>query len=71
MTDYLKKGINYLMYALPLFFIGPVVIYNAFSNQHTNWHCLVLLIGALLCFFAAYFLFYGLVFIMKHLFKEK
>jgi hypothetical protein len=59
------------MYSLPLFFIGPPVIYNAFSNQQTNWHYLVLFIGLAFCFFAMYFLFYGLVFIVKHLFDDE
>jgi hypothetical protein len=71
MKNYLNKGFNYLSYSLPLFFIGPSVIYNAFSNKQTNWHYLVLLVGILLCFFAMYFMFYGLVFIVKHLFKDE
>jgi putative Mn2+ efflux pump MntP len=71
MKNYLKKGINYLTYSLPLFFIGPSVIYNAFSNKQTNWHYLVLLVGIVLCLFAMYFMFYGLVFIVKHLFKDE
>ncbi len=71
MKNYLKKGINYLTYSLPLFFIGPSVIYNAFSNKQTNWHYLVLLVGIVLCIFAMYFMFYGLVFIVKHLFKDE
>ncbi len=29
----LSKGIKYLSGALPLLFIGPSVIYNAFMNQ--------------------------------------
>ena len=31
--ELLDKGIKYLLYALPLMFIGPSVIYNAFINK--------------------------------------
>lgn len=68
--DYLNKGIKYMAWALPMFFIGPSVIYNAFQNQHTNWHYLVLAVGIAVCFFAVFFAFKGLNTIMKSLFGK-
>lgn len=66
----LAKGIKYLSGALPLMFIGPTVIYNAFMNQHTNWHYLVLAIGIIACLASIYLMFIGLKIIMKGIFND-
>jgi hypothetical protein len=68
--DLLAKALKYLSGALPLLFIGPAVIHNAFMNQKTNLHYLVLAIGISLCFFGVYCLFIGLKTIMKSLFND-
>ena len=56
----LEKGMKYLLYALPMMFIGPSIIYNAFINKDNIWHYLVLIIGITICFLAIYFLFKGI-----------
>ena len=56
----LDKGIKYLLYALPLMFIGPSVIYNAWINKENIWHYLVLAFGILFCLLAVYFMFKGI-----------
>ncbi|MCF6132146.1 DUF6095 family protein [Flavobacterium wongokense] len=56
----LDKGIKYMLYALPLMFLGPSVIYNAFINKHNVWHYLVLGVGIILCLLAVYFMFKGI-----------
>jgi hypothetical protein len=68
--EHLAKGIKYLSGALPLMFIGPSVIYNAFMNQHTNWHYLVLGIGIIACLASMYLMFTGLKIIMKGIFND-
>jgi hypothetical protein len=68
--EHLAKGIKYLTGALPLMFIGPTVIYNAFMNQHTNWHYLVLAIGIIACLASMYLMFLGLKIIMKGIFND-
>jgi hypothetical protein len=68
--EHLAKGIKYLTGALPLMFIGPTVIYNAFMNQHTNWHYLVLGIGIVACVASIYLMFVGLKTIMKGIFND-
>jgi hypothetical protein len=68
--ELLAKGIKYLSGALPLMFIGPTVIYNAFMNQHTNWHYLVLGIGIIACLASMYLMFLGLKIIMKGIFND-
>jgi putative Mn2+ efflux pump MntP len=66
----LGKGIKYLTGALPLMFIGPSLIYNAFMNKHTNWHYLVLGIGIVACLGSMLLIFLGLKIIMKGLFND-
>jgi hypothetical protein len=58
--DLLGKGIKYLFGALPLMFIGPSVIYNAFMNKHNNWHYLVLAIGCIICLLSVFLAFKGI-----------
>jgi hypothetical protein len=66
----LSKGIKFIAWALPLYFIGPSVIYNAFINKHTAWHYLVLGIGIIACFFAIFLTFKGLKTILNSLFDK-
>jgi hypothetical protein len=47
--ELLSKSIKYLAWALPLLFIGPSLIYNAFINKQNVWHYLVLGIGIAAC----------------------
>lgn len=56
----LDKGIKYMLWALPLMFIGPSVIYNAFINKQNVWHYLVLAVGIILSLLAVYFMFKGI-----------
>ena len=68
--DLLAKGVKYLFGALPLMFIGPSIMYNAFMNKHTNWHYLVLAIGCLMCLGAMFFIFLGIKTITDSLFND-
>ena len=66
----LSRGIKYLSGALPLLFIGPSLIYNAFMNQQNNWHYVVLGVGIAVCIIAVFCIFKGLQYIMKSLFND-
>jgi hypothetical protein len=68
--EVLSKGIKYLAGALPLFFIGPSIIYNAFINKQNPWHYLVLAIGIIACLGAMYLMYMGLKTIIKSLFDD-
>jgi hypothetical protein len=68
--EMLSKGVKYLAWALPLLFIGPSVIYNAFANKQNVWHYLVLAIGIIACIGAMYLMFLGLKTIMKGIFND-
>ncbi|MNQ46622.1 hypothetical protein D3C85_604440 [compost metagenome] len=68
--DLLAKGVKYLTGALPLLFIGPAVIHNAFMNKQNVWHYLVLAVGIIICLVAVYLAFLGLKTMMKSLFND-
>jgi hypothetical protein len=68
--ELLSKGIKYLAGALPLLFIGPSLIYNAFMNQQNIWHYLVLAIGIIACLGAIFLMYMGLKIIMKSIFND-
>lgn len=66
----MAKGVKYVTGAIPLMFIGPTIIYNAFMNQHTNWHYLVLIVGIAICAVSMYLLYSGLKTIVKGIFND-
>lgn len=68
--ELLNKGIKYLAGSLPLIFIGPAVIYNAFINKHNSWHYLVLAFGIIFCVGGVYLAFLGLKIMVKSLFND-
>ena len=68
--EVLSRGIKYMAWALPLAFVGPTVIYNAFVNKQNGWHYLVLAVGIAICFFAVFFMFKGLNTIVKSMFDN-
>lgn len=67
----LQKGILYLSIAMPLLFLGPVVIHSAFKNQKHPYYFLVLGFGILACLGAMLMLFLGIRKIMNSLFKKR
>jgi len=64
----LLKGIRYLSGALPLLFIGPVVINSAFKNQESPLYPYVLGLGIIICLFAMFLIYKGINTILKSLF---
>jgi hypothetical protein len=66
----LSTSIKYLAWALPLLFIGPSLIYNAFVNKQNILHYLVLGIGIATCIGGVYLLFLGLKTMMGSLFND-
>lgn len=64
----LAKGLKYLAGAMPLAFIGPTVIYSAFSNQDHSWYIPILIFGISAAFFSIFLMFKGIGTLMKALF---
>lgn len=65
----LGKGLKYLAAAIPLSGIGPIVLYSAFNNQDNPWYLAVLIFGILACAAAMYFMFKGIMTLVKSLFE--
>lgn len=65
----LAKGIRYLSGALPLFFLGPVVIHSSFKNQEHPMFIPVLGLGIITCLVGIFLVFFGIRTIMKSLFN--
>ncbi|TXE07634.1 hypothetical protein ES711_09300 [Gelidibacter salicanalis] len=66
----LYKGVQNMGICLFLMFVGPTILYLAFSNQDKATYILVLSIGILLSLGAIFFLFRGIYIIMKSLFND-
>ena len=64
----LAKGIKYLAAALPLLFVGPVVITSAFKNEKHPFYVYVLILGIIIGFAAMFLIFKGITTILKSLF---
>lgn len=64
----LMKGIRYLSGALPMFFIGPVVIHSSFKNQEHPLFVPVLGLGIITCLLGMLLMFLGIRTVMKSLF---
>lgn len=69
--ELLSKGVKYLFGSLPLMFIGPSVMYNAFMNKNNNWHYLVLTIGCAICVISVILAFIGLRTITNAIFGDE
>ena len=66
--DMLFKGLKYLAGALPLSFIGPVVLFSSFKNQDNVWFIPVMIFALLAMAAAVFLMFKGIRTVMKALF---
>jgi uncharacterized membrane protein len=67
----LAKGVKYLAGALPLLFLGPVVITSAFKNEKHPLYVYVLIIGILIALAAMFLIFKGINTVLKSLFDAE
>lgn len=67
----LYKGLNKMALSLICMFIGPALLYIAFSNTEKSMYYLILILGATVCILAIYFAFKGIMTIMDSMFKKK
>lgn len=66
----LNRGIRYLAMALPLLFIGPVIIHSSFKNQNNPLYYPVLGFGIMVCLTAMWFMFLGLKTVTNSIFDK-
>lgn len=63
----LVKGLKYMGWALPLMFLGPVVIHSSFKNQEHPLFIPIIGLGIIFCLLAILLMAFGLKTIMKSL----
>lgn len=66
----LFKGVQYLSIALPLLFLGPIVINSAFKNKMHPLYVYVLVLGIVLSITAMFMVFKGVTTITKSMFDS-
>ncbi|MGB7784942.1 MAG: DUF6095 family protein [Salinimicrobium sp.] len=64
----LMKGIKFLAGALPLSFIGPVVLFSSLKNQEHPFFIPILIFAILAMAAAVFLMFKGIATVMKALF---
>ncbi|UZH55956.1 hypothetical protein JRG66_03475 [Salinimicrobium tongyeongense] len=64
----LLKGLKFLAGALPLSFLGPVVLFSSFKNTDNPWFLPVLFFALIAMAAAIYLMFKGINTVMKALF---
>ena len=68
--DVLYKGLNKMGLSLICMFIGPTLLYIAFSNSQKSMYYPILILGGIVSILAIYFAFKGIMTIMDSMFKN-
>ena len=69
--EVLVKGIKLMGISLVCMFLGPTLLYVAFSNQEKPLYIPILIVALLICSTAIYLAFRGLKTIMDSMFNSK
>jgi hypothetical protein len=69
--ELLAKGVKYLFGALPLMFLGPIILNSSFKNKDNPYYYLVVSIGILVCLSAMFLAFKGIKTMTDALFNDK
>jgi len=67
----LLKGLNKMGLSLICMFVGPTLLYIAFSNAEKSMYYLILILGVTFSILAIYLAFKGIMTIMDSMFKKK
>ena len=68
--EVLVKGLKKMAISLLCMFLGPTIIYVAFSNQEKSLYIPILITGVFICFVAVILAFKGLKTIMNSMFNS-
>jgi len=68
--DVLVKGIKKMGVSLVFMFLGPTLLYMAFSNKEKPLYIPLLILGLIICGVAIFFAFKGIQTIMDSMFKN-
>lgn len=62
-----KKGLRDCLGAIPLMFLGPILIHNAWINKHTHLHYFVLIFGLIISLLSIFLMWRGVIKVVKSL----
>jgi len=68
--DVLAKGLKTMGLSLMCMFLGPTLLYVAFSNPEKPLYIPILIVSILLCILAIFFAFKGIKTILDSMFKS-
>jgi hypothetical protein len=69
--DLLYKGLNKMVLSLFCMFVGPSLLYVAFSDPEKSLYYPILILGIFISILAIYFAFKGIMTILDSIFKKK
>ena len=69
--DLLVKGLKKMGLSLIFMFLGPTLLYIAFSNKEKPLYIPILIIAIIICGLAIYFAFKGIMIILDSMFTKK
>nr|WP_317633114.1 DUF6095 family protein [uncultured Flavobacterium sp.] len=64
------KGVKRVSMAIPLMFLGPIVIHSSFKNQGHPLYYPVLFLGILICLLSMFLFFRGIMTMVKGFFND-
>ncbi|HLV50766.1 MAG TPA: DUF6095 family protein [Flavobacterium sp.] len=64
------KGLQRVFIAMPLMFVGPVIIYSSFKNTEHLLYYPVLVLGCLMCLYSMFLFFMGLKILVSGIFND-
>ena len=68
--ELLVKGLKKMILSLIFMFLGPTLIYIAFSNKEKSLYIPILFIAIIICGLAIYLAFKGIMIIIDSMFKK-
>lgn len=64
------KGLQKIFIAIPLMFVGPIILYSAFKNENHFLYYPVIVVGCLICLYSMFLFFKGLRTMVSGLFND-
>jgi len=69
-NKYLKKGINFLSFTLPMLVVSPIVINMGFKGQAKLSTNIILYVGVFLAVLTLFLFVFGIRYLLKYLFSD-
>lgn len=64
------KGLQKIFFAIPLMFVGPIILNSAFKNEAHFLYYPIVILGCLICLYSMFLFFKGLKTMVSGLFND-